>query len=93
MRPLHNDLHRYDDQPSIVRGCKQYVDTTSLVGVPYKRGGRTTEGLDCFGLIYLAFLQVGVKLIDPIDDRDGVGRSMEFTHVRAMEEMGCSHFR
>lgn len=39
----------------------------SLVGIPYKHGGRTTEGLDCLGLIHVFYNQLGIV----IPDHDG----------------------
>lgn len=39
----------------------------SLVGIPYKHGGRTMEGLDCLGLIHVFYRQLGIM----IPDHDG----------------------
>ncbi|MEJ6950265.1 C40 family peptidase [Natronospora cellulosivora (SeqCode)] len=38
----------------------------SLIGIPYLHNGRSYEGVDCLGLIYLFFKELGVEF--PIDD-------------------------
>lgn len=37
-----------------------------LIGIPYLHNGRSYEGVDCLGLIYLFFKELGVDF--PIDD-------------------------
>jgi len=41
--------------------CRKYV------GVPYEHQGRTLEGLDCWGLIILAYREIGVEVLDLTD--------------------------
>ncbi|MFW5855734.1 MAG: C40 family peptidase [Bacillota bacterium] len=38
----------------------------SLLGIPYELNGRDENGLDCWGLVYMFFKQLGIKL--PEDD-------------------------
>ncbi|MFP4017195.1 MAG: C40 family peptidase [Halanaerobiales bacterium] len=40
-----------------------------LSGIPYLHNGRSYDGVDCLGLIYLFFKEMGVEL--PIDDKKG----------------------
>lgn len=46
----------------------------SLVGIPYKHGGRTVDGLDCLGLIYVFYRELGIV----IPDHDGRGYSLNW---------------
>ncbi len=41
-----------------------------LSGIPYLHNGRSYDGVDCLGLIYLFFKEMGVDL--PIDDNKGI---------------------
>ena len=38
----------------------------SMVGIPYKHNGRDEDGLDCWGLVYVFFKRIRIKL--PLDD-------------------------
>jgi cell wall-associated NlpC family hydrolase len=38
----------------------------SLIGIPYQHNGRNEDGIDCWGLVYLFFKEVGIEL--PLDD-------------------------
>lgn len=40
-----------------------------LTGIPYLHNGRSYNGVDCLGLVYLFFKELGVKL--PINDNKG----------------------
>jgi probable lipoprotein NlpC len=40
-----------------------------LKGIPYRHNGRSEEGVDCLGLVYLFFCNFGLEL--PIDDGNG----------------------
>lgn len=35
-----------------------------FLGIPYRHGGRTKDGLDCLGLVYLFYQQLGVRIPD-----------------------------
>lgn len=35
-----------------------------LLGVPYEKHGRTTKGLDCYGLVHLVYERLGENLPD-----------------------------
>ncbi len=40
--------------------------TERLLGIPYEHNGRSYQGVDCWGLIYLFFKEIGFRL--PRDD-------------------------
>src|SRR5690554_6259322 len=40
-----------------------------LLGIPYAHNGRSYDGVDCLGLIYLFFKELGVEF--PVDDEQG----------------------
>lgn len=42
----------------------------SLVGIPYKDGGRDREGVDCYGLTILFMRELGMELPDWDYERD-----------------------
>ena len=54
----------YDTVKERVWGVKD-----KLLGIPYVHNGRSHDGVDCLGLIYLFFKELGVEL--PIDDNKG----------------------
>ena len=43
--------------------------SNKLMGIPYLHNGRSYEGVDCLGLIYLFFKELGIEF--PIDDGQG----------------------
>lgn len=43
--------------------------TERLLGIPYQHNGRTRAGVDCLGLVYLFFKELGIEF--PIDDKRG----------------------
>src|SRR5690606_3533185 len=54
------------------------VDTSKrYIGVPYKYGGTTTKGMDCSGLVYLSFADLGKKIARPSYDQ-----AKEFTEIK-----------
>lgn len=45
----------------------QYDD---LIGVPYRDGGRTLDGLDCWGLVLEVFRRMGIMIPDVFSGQD-----------------------
>ncbi len=41
-----------------------------LTGIPYRHNGRSYDGVDCWGLIYLFYKELGVEL--PVDDGETI---------------------
>lgn len=39
-----------------------------LEGIPYEHNGRNYEGVDCWGVVYLFFKEIGIEF--PLDDGD-----------------------
>ena len=66
-------------------------DYQSLVGIPFRDGGRTPEeGFDCWGLVRYLYQQRGVELplylIDP-QDRDAVNAEMMMEAARCWQQV------
>lgn len=40
---------------------------TSLIGIPYKHGGKTLKGFDCWGLLWYFFHEIGIDSPMPTD--------------------------
>ena len=55
--------------PRLIRFEKIEKVARSMVGIPYEHNGRDENGIDCWGLVYLFFKRIGVKL--PLDDGGG----------------------
>ena len=53
-----------------------------FIGTPYQYGGTTSKGLDCSGLINLAFNSAGLKLPRSSYDIANVGRELKVKDVR-----------
>lgn len=51
------------------------------VGLPFKRMGRTREGLDCWGLVRLVLMENGGPQLPSYDGEDADGTNIEF-HAR-----------
>lgn len=68
-----------------------------LVGIPYKHNGRSKEGVDCWGVVYLFFKGLGVEI--PLDDGEYI--SLEWykkdpgRYRRALQSLGeeVGHYR
>lgn len=46
-------------------GQNQYEQIAQqFLGIPYRHGGRDRKGLDCVGLVYLFYQELGIKLPD-----------------------------
>jgi len=65
-----------------MRGLDEYATRLMLRQTPYVEGGRTEAGLDCLGLVLLAFRQAGIDLPDPADaDGDDPFRMAAFADL------------
>jgi len=69
-----------------------------LLGIPYLHNGRSHEGVDCLGLIYLFFKELGIEL--PVDDGQGtIAEDWYLTepdrYFKGLQEIGTEvgHFR
>lgn len=69
-----------------------------LIDIPYRHNGRSYDGVDCLGLIYLFFKELGVEL--PIDDNRGyIGDDWYKTeperYIEGLKSIGVEigHFR
>lgn len=61
-----------------------------LKGIPYEHNGRSFEGVDCWGAVYLFFKELGIKL--PIDDGEFISgtwyKEDPRRYARALDEFG-----
>ncbi len=68
-----------------------------LVGIPYKHNGRNKNGLDCWGLVYLFFKELGIEL--PKNDGEYVHQKWykmdPDRYERGLESLGkeVGHYR
>ena len=63
-RELNVDKNELSEEIGIV--------VNKLRGVPYKHNGRSFSGVDCWGLIYLFFRELGIEL--PTDDGEYISQ-------------------
>lgn len=55
---------------------------TKYIGIPYKFNGRTEEGLDCYGLVYLVLKEVFNTSIPRLGELDGTDVKVLFDLYR-----------
>ena len=48
--------------PSDFEGNEVVQEANKFVGVPYRNGGTTTDGLDCSGLVVIVFEKFGIAM-------------------------------
>jgi len=63
-------------QDSGARGNEVVELAEGFLGTPYRSGGTTTNGVDCSGLTYAVYREVGVKLPRSSDDQARVGEAV-----------------
>lgn len=72
----------------MINYIKEVVD--ELVGIPYEHNGRSKNGIDCWGLVYLFFNKLGIKL----PRNDGKYISQDWykiepdRYIKGLEELG-----
>ncbi len=60
----------------VVANARQYV------GSPYKYGGKTSDGFDCSGLVYISFQEAGFTLPRTSIEQANVGREITLGQVK-----------
>jgi cell wall-associated NlpC family hydrolase len=72
-RPPHGDTRGHD----VVRAAAAFV------GTPYRSGGTTESGVDCSGLTFVVYRQLGVRLPRSSDEQARVGQPVGLDSLRA----------
>lgn len=65
------------------------VDVGKFIGVPFVKGGRSLEGADCWGLVYLYYLEMGVEI--PAYDYYAIGINTRET-LRKIQAEKAAHW-
>lgn len=65
------------------------VDTGKFMNVPFVKGGRSFEGLDCWGLVYLYYQQLGLEI--PAYDYYAIGVNTRET-LRKIQAEKAAHW-
>jgi cell wall-associated NlpC family hydrolase len=65
------------------RGAQLVQAALGYVGVPYRRGGASREGVDCSGLVYAVCREAGIELPRSSGGMYGIGTNIERGNLRA----------
>ena len=77
---INGDIYNYENQPLKIGSLRNIneviVYAKSLIGCPYRWGGKTSGGFDCSGFVQTLFLLTGMLL-----PRDSWQQSEKFNHA------------
>ena len=77
---INGDIYNYENQPLKIGSLRDIneliVYAKSLIGCPYRWGGKTSGGFDCSGFVQTLFLLTGMLL-----PRDSWQQSEKFNHA------------
>lgn len=85
-------LYKFNKNPEVI---KKVVDR--MLGVPYKHNGRSFDGVDCWGVVYLFFKELGMEL--PVSDGQFISdewyRDDPERYIRSLKTLGeeVGHYR
>ncbi|MFW6030734.1 MAG: C40 family peptidase, partial [Halanaerobiales bacterium] len=78
----------HNNREAVEKRVAEVVD--KLQGIPYLHNGRSYEGVDCIGLVYLFFKELGVDF--PIDDgryiADDWYKTEPDRYIKGLKELG-----
>lgn len=66
---------------------EKQTDFSKMIGTPYKDGGRTLDGLDCYGVVLMAAKQRGKYLRDVRYENHAIELSQELAPTLNVEKI------